>query len=520
MNMTRNTRKSIDSDKTVETQEQFEKSSIPEPEEDGTATSTEEKEEKAAPPPYLRNAFIRARSCAVDHHRHGKLKSVQAVVLAAGTGSRMTTLVSETHKCMLPIATIPMLYYPIHMLQRAGFTACVVIVSSGCEESVREMAKTYGLTIKLDIHSIDLSDDPGTLDSIRHIAGVLDDDVRDVMLVSSDLVSDVDVSDMFRSHRVKGAAFTMLTAQYNPKSFAPTPGQKHKSSIGPDVVMESMSECRLAMNVCGGDYDEQIKIPYSLSQHGSIVVTMDTLDAHFYILSAKLLKKYVLSPTSPCADMTSLKAEVIPHLVSMQSKTMRSREYEEASQTVAEPFASLIRYHNGSLSQGQYSQFYPRSAGGRACYTYHYDAGFCIRANTIPSFWYLNTKIPQLLSTLYPDCLLKIGDYTSSIVMPKAVVRGTTVLGRSCTLNDRTTVTDSSLGQNCVIPSGCRVTSSVLFDNVVLTPGCVIDNSMMCCTIDKEKCTIKNSIVASTLALQHNQKVSGDTLDASDLFSA
>jgi len=46
----------------------------------------------------------------------------QAVVMAAGRGSRMTDLTARIAKPMLPIANKPMVWYPIKLLEDAGFT--------------------------------------------------------------------------------------------------------------------------------------------------------------------------------------------------------------------------------------------------------------------------------------------------------------------------------------------------------------------------------------------------------------
>ncbi len=45
----------------------------------------------------------------------------QAVVLAAGRGSRMTDLTARTPKALLPVANRPMVWYPVKMLENAGF---------------------------------------------------------------------------------------------------------------------------------------------------------------------------------------------------------------------------------------------------------------------------------------------------------------------------------------------------------------------------------------------------------------
>ena len=45
----------------------------------------------------------------------------QAVVLAGGRGSRMTDLTASTPKALLPVANKPMIWYPVKMLENAGF---------------------------------------------------------------------------------------------------------------------------------------------------------------------------------------------------------------------------------------------------------------------------------------------------------------------------------------------------------------------------------------------------------------
>lgn len=46
----------------------------------------------------------------------------QAVVLAAGSGSRMSELTAGKPKCLLPVGTKPLVWYPLHKLQTSGFT--------------------------------------------------------------------------------------------------------------------------------------------------------------------------------------------------------------------------------------------------------------------------------------------------------------------------------------------------------------------------------------------------------------
>lgn len=45
------------------------------------------------------------------------------------------------------------------------------MVSAGAEQSISKVVEQYSLKLNLDIATVNTSDDPGTADSLRHIAG-------------------------------------------------------------------------------------------------------------------------------------------------------------------------------------------------------------------------------------------------------------------------------------------------------------------------------------------------------------
>lgn len=57
------------------------------------------------------------------------LLEFQAVVMAAGKGSRIPEMTATKPKCLLPVGNKPMIYYPLKLLENAGFTGkyCRVI---------------------------------------------------------------------------------------------------------------------------------------------------------------------------------------------------------------------------------------------------------------------------------------------------------------------------------------------------------------------------------------------------------
>lgn len=52
---------------------------------------------------------------------------LQAVILAAGRGSRMYPLTEECPKALLPVGNMPVIWYPIQLLEKNGFTGSIDI---------------------------------------------------------------------------------------------------------------------------------------------------------------------------------------------------------------------------------------------------------------------------------------------------------------------------------------------------------------------------------------------------------
>lgn len=53
----------------------------------------------------------------------------QAIILAAGKGSRIQELTAEKPKCLLPVGTKPLVWYPLYKLQQSGFLGKIKLSS-------------------------------------------------------------------------------------------------------------------------------------------------------------------------------------------------------------------------------------------------------------------------------------------------------------------------------------------------------------------------------------------------------
>jgi len=74
---------------------------------------------------------------------------MKGVILAGGLGSRLYPLTHATNKHLLPIYDMPMVYYPIHTLVKAGVTEVIVVTGgphAGDFIRVLKNGKDWGLT--------------------------------------------------------------------------------------------------------------------------------------------------------------------------------------------------------------------------------------------------------------------------------------------------------------------------------------------------------------------------------------
>ncbi len=140
---------------------------------------------------------------------------MKAVIMAGGEGTRLRPLTSNAPKPMLPLANRPMMEHIIMLLKKHGFDEIVVTVAF-----LANHIKTYfGDGSELGV-SISYCDEPiplGTAGSVGNARHLLDETF---MVISGDVLTDMDLGKVLEFHREKGAMATIgLTAVENPLEF-------------------------------------------------------------------------------------------------------------------------------------------------------------------------------------------------------------------------------------------------------------------------------------------------------------
>lgn len=217
----------------------------------------------------------------------------QAVVLAAGKGSRMTELTAGKPKCLLPIANMPMIWYPLKLLEQSNFTEAIVVVSESIKADVSVAIDKLNLNIKSEIVGVPGAEDLGTADSLRFIHEKIH---SDLVVISSDLIANIDISETLNLYRKNNASITALLLQTPklPEDFVqPGPKMKEKaakSQIERDLIGIDNETSRIVFLASASDFEDKINMPVKLlKKHSKFTVYSRLLDTHLYIINKWVL---------------------------------------------------------------------------------------------------------------------------------------------------------------------------------------------------------------------------------------
>src|SRR5438094_10649963 len=145
------------------------------------------------------------RSCASESQKelgnpHEETPGMKAVIMAGGEGTRLRPLTSGVPKPMMPLANRPMMEHIVRLLKEHGFTDIVVTVAF-----LPQAIRTYfGDGSEFGVRMVYATEETplGTAGSIRNAMDELDDTF---LVISGDVLTDVDLSAVVRAHEDRDA---------------------------------------------------------------------------------------------------------------------------------------------------------------------------------------------------------------------------------------------------------------------------------------------------------------------------
>ncbi|XP_077273590.1 eukaryotic translation initiation factor 2B subunit gamma [Temnothorax americanus] len=452
-------------------------------------------------------------------NRHNEF---QAIVLAGGKGSRMTELTAGKPKCLLPIANVPMIWYPLQILERSGFKEAIVVVAEATKSDVSTSLDKLGLKIKIEFVGIPGADDLGTADSIRLIHEKI---YTDILVISCDLIANVDISEILNLYRKHNASVTalMLPAPKMPDDFV-TPGLKNKQKPETDLIGIDNNTGRLIFLASASDFEETINISQRLlRKHASFTMRSKLMDAHLYIIN-----KWVVDFLIFNKNFTTLKGELLPYIVGKQLSKPKQCMDDKTSVVqmdlkedifhfaMEKPLDELIRKmsafndHSTDLEDA-YNEDVIR------CYAHVSNEKFGLRANTVQMYHLANAKISEWWSDDKNTDQLPLLPSISST----ATVRGTQMqecrIGDNSLVEEKTSLKQNHIGPNCTVESKTRISQSVIMGHVTVKQRCVIHNCILCngCIIE-EGTELKNCLVGAQHVVKSGSQHSHEVLTDAD----
>jgi mannose-1-phosphate guanylyltransferase/phosphomannomutase len=146
----------------------------------------------------------------------GRREKMKAIVMAGGFGSRLHPFTLNCPKPMLPLINQPILAHILDLLKRHHF--CDVIIAT---HYLPEQIQAYfgdgrqrGMVLQYSVEESPL----GTAGSVKNVQSYLDD--KPFLVISGDIVTDIDLSRAVQFHLEKGALATLaLTQVANPTEY-------------------------------------------------------------------------------------------------------------------------------------------------------------------------------------------------------------------------------------------------------------------------------------------------------------
>ncbi|CDI74873.1 eukaryotic initiation factor-2B gamma subunit, putative [Eimeria praecox] len=320
--------------------------------------------------PPLASDAASAAAPADNHQRKNPFPEFQVVVLAGGSGSRLSSLLDSSAsagtascKALLPVANRPMIWYCLRNLQEATFGDVIVVTQAQqqAELSAYLQQEFRSSFRRLEVvglkctrrgeeedtedalhggnrrRSVDVSDDPdhrvcGTAEALQQIRHLI---TTDFIVLSCDLIGYVDFFALANRHRTEGAACTVYLMPRDP--FAEPAAEQSKGKGGgkkPKETQQAKYDTSRGNPVAVAVDDSGIQLlaiqdRHSISHGSSLQLSKlhlflhpsqhllpDYYDPHVYVFAHATLK--IFDQPSLRHSLYSIRFDLVPYMTTMQ----------------------------------------------------------------------------------------------------------------------------------------------------------------------------------------------------------
>lgn len=452
--------------------------------------------------------------------------NLEAIVLAAGDGERLTELTRERPKCLLPVGNQSLIWFSITGLRYVGVSRIIVLVSNEHESKIRKYCDTEFKSYKdlsLEFIPVDTTaEDSGTAKSILAVK----DKIRgDFIVHSCDTIVDPKALSFLVNHyRLYDPMLSMLLVD-NAKYFSlrKVPGKQEEESLMRDIfAVEPLDRLELTAHDgysankvvflhYEGDLKNHLKIRNrELALHPSLGVYSSFLDTHIYIFKHQMLD-FLQRNDKRGFDF---KGELLPLLIANQFNKLGDYEEEEGRENPEVNISHgsrAIRQVNYEMElKEKLENFNPRTSS---------QSAFFRRAN-IP-------KPRDCHGLVVRDHVAyrvnNIGSYLDSNCISKNILNlygiknrhsiKECLIGENTTLGSKCVVKRGSIGNNCKIGDKVKLFDCIIMDKVEIGSNTSLDRCIVGpnCKIGTE-CVLKLCIVGHNQAVPSGRKAKSEVI--------
>ncbi|XP_053962413.1 translation initiation factor eIF-2B subunit gamma [Anastrepha ludens] len=448
----------------------------------------------------------------------------QAVVLAAGRGTRLPEVLADSPKCLLPIGPYPLLWYPLNMLQQHNFQDVIVVVLESERSEIQQALERTPLKIKIDFVVIDSESDFGTADSLR----LIHDKVKsDFLVLSCDIVSNVSLYPLINKFRQHDAALVALLFKNGFESDGALPGPKTKHKPERDLIGIHPDSSRLLLLASTSDFEEVVHVnSHLLRKNGKITIFSRLMDSHIYVM-----KKWTIDFLVKKENISTLKGEFLPYIVKKQmskkpGSPFAAPDIHSEVGVSTKPENDIFHYApNTQLEQRiQKSTLFNDS---RIKEPYNGDLIRCyavvapkesigVRVNTTLMFYAINQKICNIWPQFF-------NEQEHALISANAVMNSTQTkeisVGDSAKLSEKTSLNFSVFGANCTINPKNIISKSIIMTSAIIEEGCNIENCIVGSrAVVKRGSVLKNCLIGPSFAVEEGTKKENQHLTNADGF--
>jgi mannose-1-phosphate guanylyltransferase len=351
---------------------------------------------------------------------------MHALILAGGKGIRLRPLTIHTPKLILPIVNCPFLLYQIDLLKRGGANDITLSLSyqPGKIEEIIGNGEDYGVHIRYTTETVPL----GTAGAYKSLSDYL---TSTAVVVNGDILTSLDLGDVIRFHREKGAMATIVTTPVS-----------NPAGLG---IVEFESDGRVR------SFKEKPHVA---------AITESTINAGVYVFEPSILELI------PHDQPYSFEEDLFPALVEANEKF-----YAYVWDGYWLDIGTPSRYLQGNLDilNGCIEASHLSNISGLK----DYREQFVFTGNGEP---------PRIdgLSVIDPSCTIKSGnDITSSVLGPNCFVEEkgrieNSVVHSGARVGAFAVVRNSIIGRGAIVGRNATVDGAVLGDKSSLTDYTII----------------------------------------------